>query len=64
MTAKATDQDSRVDFVAKVKFNGLVDTFFSLARFRQNIEYRVVKVILNLQKHAETRSKQEVNTPQ
>ena len=41
MTAKTTDQGSRVDFVAKVKFNGLVDTFFSLARFRQNIEYRV-----------------------
>lgn len=64
MTATSTDQGSRVDFVAKVKFNGFVDTFFSLARFRQNIEYRVVKVILNLQKHAETQSTHEVSTPQ
>jgi hypothetical protein len=64
IAAKAFDQGSRVDFVAKVKFNGLVDTFFSLARFRQNIEYRVVKVILNLQNHAETRSSQKVSTPQ
>ena len=65
MIAKPEGQGSRVDFVAKVKFNGLVDTFFSLARFRQNIEYRVVKVILNLQAHAETKSvKHKSITPQ
>lgn len=64
MIAKASDKGSRVDFVAKVKFNGFVDTFFSLARFRQNIEYRVVKVILNLQKYAETISAGKASTPQ
>lgn len=56
MVASQTSNGSRVDFKAEVKFNGFVDTFFSLERYRQNIEYRVVKVILNLQKHAEKNS--------
>ena len=53
MTAQSSPSGTLVTFRAKVKFNGFVDTFFSLARFRHNIEYRVVKVIANLQKHAE-----------
>ena len=57
LVASKTTTGSRVDFKAEVKFSGFVDTFFSLERYRQNIEYRVVKVILNLQKHAEKNQK-------
>ena len=53
---------SSVKFKSKVKFNGLVDTFFSLSRFRENIEYRIVKVIQNLQREAEQTSASNART--
>lgn len=53
MRATGSDSASRVDFESKVKFSGFVDTFFSLSRYRANIEYRLIKVIQNLQRHAE-----------
>ena len=53
LKATGTKERSQVTFESKVRFNTVVDTFFSLERFRENIEYRIVKVIQNLQRHAE-----------
>ena len=54
MNSKAVGEQSTVSFVGNVKFHSVVDTFFSLARYRENIEYRIVKAVHNLQHHAET----------
>ena len=53
MNSKAVGEHSTVSFVGNVKFHSVVDTFFSLARYRENIEYRIVKAVHNLQHHAE-----------
>ena len=55
MNSKAVGEQSTVSFVGNVKFHSVVDTFFSLARYRENIEYRIVKAVHNLQHHAETK---------
>ena len=53
MEASGTENASAVDFVAEVKLQGFIDTFFPLSVYRRNIEYRIVKVIANLREFLE-----------
>jgi len=44
---------SRVKFSSRVRFDGFFDTFLSMARYKRNVEWRIVKVIQNLKTHVE-----------
>jgi len=48
LEATGDERRSRVSFYARVEILGVVDTFFTLGRYRRNIEYRIVKVVQNL----------------
>ncbi len=48
LEATGDAQRSRVSFYARVEILGFIDAFFSLGRYRRNIEYRIVKVVQNL----------------
>jgi len=48
LQATGDAQRSRVSFYARVEILGVIDAFFSLGRYRRNIEYRIVKVVQNL----------------
>ncbi len=51
LTLEATGDDkaSVVRFDSRVKVDGFFDTFFTLATYRRNVEWRIVKVIQNLE---------------
>ncbi len=53
LDADGDAKTSRVKFRSQVRFAGAIDTFFSLARYKKNIEWRIVKVIKNLKAHLE-----------
>ena len=53
LEAKGKGEESEVRFTCRVKFVGLIDTFFSMKRYKKNIEWRIVKVVKNLKYHLE-----------
>ena len=48
LIATGNETRSRVSFYARVEILAVIDAFFSLGRYRENIEYRIVKVVQNL----------------
>lgn len=46
---------STVRFKSETRFVGIVDTFFPMSVYRRNVEWRIGKVIQNLQAHVQTR---------
>lgn len=44
---------SRVRFKSETRFVGIVDTFFPMSVYRKNVEWRIGKVIQNLQAHVQ-----------
>ncbi len=44
---------STVRFKSETRFVGIVDTFFPMSVYRKNVEWRIGKVIANLQAHVE-----------
>ena len=44
---------STVKFRSETRFVGIVDTFFPMSVYRKNVEWRIGKVIQNLQAHVE-----------
>ena len=47
---------SEVRFTCRVRFVSLIDTFFSMSRYRYNVEWRIIKVIQNLKAYVERTS--------
>lgn len=57
LTAEPDGPGSRVRFSSRTRFDGFFDTFLSMARYKRNVEWRIVKVIGNLKAHVEGGSK-------
>lgn len=49
-------ESSAVKFVCEMKLAPIVDAFFSLEKYRKNIEWRVLRVIKNLQSYVISKS--------
>ena len=54
LEASGDAQKSEVRFECRVKFISILDTFFSMARYKKNIEWRIIKVVKNLKVHLES----------
>jgi hypothetical protein len=58
-----TDRKAWVDFQCETQFAGWIDTFFSVERYKRNIEWRLMKLMRNLAARTEGKagiSKKEV----
>ncbi len=53
LIAEPNGPGSRVRFNSRTRFDGFFDTFLSMARYKKNVEWRIVKVIKNLKAHVE-----------
>lgn len=51
--ASGDAKGSVVRFKSETRFVGIVDTFFSMSVYRRNVEWRIGKVIQNLQAHVQ-----------
>ncbi|MCA9540444.1 MAG: hypothetical protein KC620_16205 [Myxococcales bacterium] len=55
--AEGDENGTAVRFESRVKVNALVDPFFPLSVYRRNVEYRIAKVVRNLQTYVEQRAR-------
>ncbi len=54
LVADGDASGSRVRLRSRVRFADFFDAFLTMARYRRNIEWRIVKVIQNLKRYVET----------
>jgi hypothetical protein len=59
--ARPDGAGSLVKFHSVTRFDSFFDTFLSMARYKRNVEWRIVKVIKNLKKHVESLPKNVQN---